>query len=199
MKTGGRFLSLVRNFASKKRKTYLFAAVAALALPALLTAQGGKNTSPTDVRDVDNPTRQPWQNDQAILANAPNQGTTELACGPNFRVPDGKRLVIEFVSGYGILPTGQRWLRLQLESMLAGSNAGQALLHQVGLQFAGTNSLLAKYDIGITDPVDYYSVSQQTRIYSDPGTFVRACAVRNGDTGIAILRVSLSGYLVNVP
>ena len=97
------------------------------------------------------------------------------------------------------MPEGQRWLRLHVETMVSGSNGGQPILHQFASQFAGTNAILPNYDTNSTTPVDYYSVSQQTQIYSDPATFIRACGIRNGTDGTAILRVSLSGRLANVP
>ena len=122
------------------------------------------------VRDSDNPARQPFV-------------ATLLSPNPNtffFIVPNGKRLVIEYVSGEGSLPAGNKLLfaRLQVETQ------GSIVLHRFLPVLTGTEG-----------NVDVFLVSQQTRLYADPGSTVILSVLPAN----AIFSVTVSGYLVDIP
>ena len=126
--------------------------------------------APLLVRDPDNPARQPFV-------------ATLLSVNPNtsfFTVPSGKRLVIEYVSGQGTLPAGDKLLfvRLQVETQ------GSIVLHRFLPVLTGTEG-----------NVDVFLVSQQTRLYADPGSTV----ILSGPPANVIFSVTVSGYLVDVP
>src|SRR5437870_13576858 len=69
--------------------------------------------SPVPVRDVDNPARQPFQA-QAVGGFADGASTTgDITIGP---VPAGKRLVIEHVSVFGAMLSGQKMVRATIQT-----------------------------------------------------------------------------------
>ena len=86
--------------------------------------------SPVPVRDVDNPTRQPFQA-EAVGGFADGASTAgDITIGP---VPAGKRLVIEHVSVFGTMLPGQKMIRASIQTedvsiylriSPQGSNAG---------------------------------------------------------------------------
>jgi hypothetical protein len=134
----------------------------------------------TPTCDVDNPEKQPFQ--AAVEINLP-PGTG----GENgfVQVPKGKRLVIEYASGEGFLPTGQKCLFSVITSL-----QGQA---------TGTRHYLESTPMGKFGAPDYFRAGQVVRLYADPGTTVMLRADRDVTTGQGLVRMSLSGHLVNVP
>jgi len=122
----------------------------------------------TSVRDVDNPARQPFQ--FSLLAVAPNN---------QFTVPSGKRLVIEYVSGRLSVSLGQ-----QLESVFLFTK-----VNNVSVDHYFTPILTG----GVTQSI--FTVSQQTRIYADPGTVIKlftlGAVTEFGD-------LTISGYFVDL-
>ncbi len=123
------------------------------------------------MRDVDNPARQPFQR----LLNSING---------NFAVPDGKRLVIEYVSGTldGLTNCTANYVFITTTISVAGE--AQIVSHI----FPPTpiSSLRAVF-------------GQQTRIYADPNTVVSARLNTNPDNCDSSLVAYISGYLVNLP
>ncbi|HWN99211.1 MAG TPA: hypothetical protein VNS63_08075, partial [Blastocatellia bacterium] len=126
--------------------------------------------SPLVVRDLDNPALQPFV-------------ATLLSVNPNtsfFTVPSGKRLVIEYVSGQGTLPTGDKLLFVRLQINTGGST----VFHRFLPVLTGTEG-----------NVDVFLVSQQTRLYAEPGSSV----ILSGPPANTIFSVTVSGYLVDIP
>ena len=128
--------------------------------PADITATG-----PISLHDVGEPF-------QTVLAETPPAN--------QFKVPGGKRLVIEYVSGR--IPVG---LGQQLESLnlLTEVNNAQAFHYF-------TPILTSR----VTQSI--FTVTQQTRIYADPGTVV--IMFTQGAAVTATARLTISGYLVDV-
>ena len=124
-------------------------------------------TGLTSVRDVNNPARQPFQT-----------SLTDVPPSNQFKVPSGKRLVIEYVSGR--IPVG---LGQQLESLYLLTTVNNAAT------FHFFTPILTG---GVTQSI--FTVSQQTRIYADPETFVTLYS--QGGSLTAVL--TISGYLVDL-
>lgn len=140
--------------------------------------------SPVPVRDVDNPARQPFDGSISVLIrDGFDFGFVELDTSA---VPAGKRLVIEHVSAFTSLPSGQKVVSILLRTL----GHGEAWL---GADFRAT-----------THGFDRFITSQPVRLYADSGATVgrapvSALIVRDGDAGSGQLFVSISGYLVDVP
>jgi hypothetical protein len=140
-------------------------------------------SNPVPTRDVDNPAQQPFQQD-SVLSTPDGL----LGADDTFTVPDGKRLVIEFVSFQGSWPAGQATTRLFIGVCNSGGGTCQtrfffAAISQ-GPDFGGAA---------------LFTASSPTRLYADPGTEVTVSVRRNAATGEGLANVALSGYLVNVP
>ena len=101
------------------------------------------------------------------------------------QVPAGKRLVIEYVSGDALMPTGQKCLFSVLTSL-----AGQTTATQHRLETGA---------LGKFGAPDLFRTAQVLRLYAVPGTTVTLRADRDNTTGAATARMSLSGKLVAVP
>ena len=131
------------------------------------------------VRDADNPARQPYQNGFFLVGVNAIQDSWLLAT-----VPAGKRLVIENVAVSGVTPTGQR----MFVSLSTGVN-NLALRHPLLVSAQGTNE----------DGEAEFVISQQVRLYADPGTAVTLHLKRSSTTGLAAITfATISGYLVDV-
>jgi hypothetical protein len=133
--------------------------------------------SPIWVRDVDS-ARQPVQ--AGTLVTIPSGQL--LGTGTVTTVGVGKRLVIEYASASLQLPTGQQFVSVVLQSP------------------PGTYShFLTPTLLGAAGGNDVLSVSQSLRLYASAGQDVLVGASRNGTAGTAIVNVSISGYLIDVP
>jgi hypothetical protein len=100
-------------------------------------------------------------------------------------VPDGKRLVIEYVSATGaITPADKKIIHFFLETKVAGVDADH-----VFVPFATGRD----YQSGYAN----YAGGQRVRIYADPGTGVFAGAFRNTSTGRGDVSFKVSGYLTD--
>ena len=141
---------------------------------------GNAESAPLPTRDVDNPARQPFQR---FLVGALNEGEFNAGDPVSITVPSGKRLVIEYVSFIGLIPTGQK-LRVRVDAHAGGSASHHLTLSNEG-SFQG-----GKED---------YKASQLVRIYGDPETDVMFGVARNNGTGTCSFNISVSGYLVDVP
>lgn len=134
------------------------------------------------VRDTDNPAHQPVQAIVACLADNV-LGCSEII----YTVPEGKRLVIEFVSMEASLTADQK-AQLKMETTAGGANVTHNFpLTQPAVVFQGEAVVS--------------TLAQQVRLYADAGTNVEMKARRNniGPAFKAFFRVSISGYLVDVP
>src|SRR5215510_7381428 len=128
--------------------------------------------SPLEVRDLDNPARQPVQVHTGCSTQA---ALCEIVI---YNVPANKRLVIEYASMAGAIGTGQVAL-FDLETTLSGND----VVHAV--QMSQPATAFGKVRVG-----------QQVRIYADPGTNVIVSS--RCQTGGAF-EYSISGHLVDIP
>lgn len=138
---------------------------------------GNTMANPLPVHIVDNPARQPFT--ETLVT--PNK--------PSFTVPAGKRLVIEFVSGDGFITSGQKFLNTSLQCTVATSIGVADVLH------AFTPTLMGTQNTG-TGLFDIFSISQQTRLYVEPGG--KVSIFMNNTAGVAGLGFTVSGHLVDV-
>lgn len=149
---------------------------------------GNTETSPMFVRDVDNPARHPVFGG-CDLINVPGGGFQ--SCNINFyapsgnftSVPPGNRLVIEYVSGELNLPTSAIPDEFNVRTSLSNAYTG------------------ISFDPRFVGPVpgaDLWKVSQQTRIYEDPGsTVVLEVFTTTPANSTYTAVVSVTGYLVS--
>lgn len=135
---------------------------------------------PLPTRDVDNPARQPVTFHLSELAN---EGQASAGLSSGFTPPAGKRLVVEFVSGFLSLPTGQNAFA---EIFSIGPNGG--FFHALVPVATGDFPAFARPNI--------FSMSQQLRLYSESSGPLQIGFTRNGTTGTALLQLTFSGYLV---
>ena len=141
------------------------------------------DSNPVPVRDVENPARQPFQ--QELFLSTPDGllGATE-----QFTVPSGKRLVIEFVSFSMTWPGGQVTTRAFINVCNASGNSCPA-----------SSYLPASFQATEFGGSEFFVASSPTRLYADPGTVVSAAVRRNVTAGEGLATVAISGYLVDVP
>lgn len=138
---------------------------------------GNAAENPVLMRDVDNPASQPFH--ESISFDLP-EGFTEVNM-PITTVPVGKRLVIEYISAKATLPAGQKLRNLAIRTSLNGN-----LVYHY----------LVQTPTGIFNE---YVTGQQVRLYADPNTLPHLSATRNTGDGTTAVRVSISGYLVDIP
>jgi hypothetical protein len=142
--------------------------------------------SPLEVRDLDNPARQPVQ-----LRGTCNMTNGQVLCPTapiTYLVPQGKRLVIEYASMQANLQEGQSVsMFIQIEIPAA------ALLGKLFLP------LSAPAHDGVFAGGPFTSVGQTVRMYANPGLTVVVNGVRNNGTGTASYDVSIAGHLVDLP
>ena len=131
------------------------------------------------VRDEENPARQAFQ-DEVNLVLPVGQRNQTVA----FPVPDGKRLVIEFIS----------------------IQSRDSEPHRVVVN-TKANRTLASYTFfpAATGINTFYTLQQQTRIYADtlsgpgPADGIGLTVLRGADTIQGFFNISISGYLVDIP
>jgi hypothetical protein len=140
-------------------------------------------TGTVDVRNVDNPDRQPLQ---AVICDFGNLGVSGApTCGSlfqTFSVPAGKRLVIEFLSG-SCMMSANIGFNMSFSTTVNGTTASMPLLftrNAFDSRFAG--------------------LAQSTRLYADPGTVVgitsSSVGTLDGNPAFVQCTVNVSGYLV---
>lgn len=134
----------------------------------------------TPVCDVENPEKQPFQ--AAVEIKLPPGTGGQNGFVP---VPEGKTLVIEYASGEGFLPTGQKCLFSVITSL-----QGEPV---------GTRHYLESAPLGKFGAPDYFRAGQVVRLYAASGTTVMLRADRDIATGDGLVRMSISGHLVDVP
>jgi hypothetical protein len=100
-----------------------------------------------------------------------------------FTVPNGKRLVVEDVSGVGLLPTGQKLL---IAELLFSDNASAI---EAPITFSGAQGGAA----------DFFQFGRVARAYVNAGVNVSVTSVRSDNTGAASVFFTLSGYLADLP
>lgn len=167
----------------------LFATACMIAtLGACLLSSAGETRAQTTIRDIDRPTRQPFQ---ITLANELVAEPTRIVEVVN--VPLGKRLVIEHASVQVVVaPTPDRrsLVNIFLRTQVGGEVADHVL------------SLDKKRDLPAST-ADIFQASQPLRVYADPGTTVSALVSFNSGSRsdnvdqANINRLTLSGYFVD--
>jgi hypothetical protein len=132
-------------------------------------------TAPVQTQDVDNPAFQPVIRSAILVFNPGQFSNTSI-----ITVPNGKRLVIEFVSFQTLLQGGQE----PTEHQIRISNPGQ---------------LIYTFQFVATRMINSFVTGAPTRLYANPGAQVLLEAGRNASTGNGTSTVTISGYYVNVP
>ena len=140
---------------------------------------GNMETNPVPVLDVNNAMQPFTRNLYADL----NEGATEGA-SESFMVPFYKRLVIEYVTLRGVVPSGQK-----MAAILFTGIAGSEVL---------PNNLVLT-EQGMFGTRDRFVASLPMRAYADAGTTVSFNIYRNESGGSGSAALTISGYLVNVP
>jgi len=139
-------------------------------------------SNPLAIRDVYNPARQPFR--KSVFVSLPD-GTTFAAINPGLNPPVGKRLVIEAISASGNIPSGQKY----------------ACSLNITDEFA---QVLFDLDLTLTlqgtfGPIDTFQGNTKTKLYLEPSDNVAFDVFRTAGAGAAGIRVSFSGYFVDVP
>jgi len=163
-----------------KFKTYLFitsgiailAAFFAFLGPVIVQAQG----VPSPVYTVP---KEPFQSEVVFKFNP---GKYE-AFG-SFNVPSRKRLIIEHVSAHAALPNGQKIIEARIETLQVGGGA------------KANHYLTTHFESSRPDVADYFSVSQDMRLYA-VGT-VQFGFFRTSTAGTGQVNATVSGYLVDL-
>jgi hypothetical protein len=145
------------------------------------------------VQDVDNPDRHPVFGGCDFF-NVPAGGlqTCNISFGSSTgrfsSVPAGNRLVIDFVSADLFLPSGSIPIDFTIPtSLIQGGSMGVSM----DPRFVGT---------GVSPGPDLWKVSQQTRIYEDPGTTVVLTVQTTALAGSTISGIiGVTGHLVAIP
>jgi hypothetical protein len=102
--------------------------------------------------------------------------------GTVFTVPDGKRLVLEDVSGSAILPAGQS-------------------MNSIGIGDEITNMFVPATFSGpyILPGYDTYQFGRLARGYWGPRAHVEGIIERNSASGLGTVYLTLTGYLIELP
>ncbi len=142
-------------------------------------------SSPVLTRDMDNGARQPLQKVLCV-----GTGSSTGLCGPVgnvFTVPDGKRLVIEQVSGSCEQEQGTVVADVSIDTKVGSDDVNHTFPLQLPATFAAPTGEYAS------------SFHYVTRIYADSGTTVGFSGEQFlGPTGRdALCRMTVSGHLVN--
>ena len=141
--------------------------------------------SPVQVRDADNPARQPFH---AEVRGGFADGASTTGDIPITTVPAGKVLVIEHVSVFGAMLPGQKMVRARV--MYRFSVFG----HSVVISAQGSNA---------DGSSDYFVANYvSVQLYAYPLTDVTGIAERDGHdltVNLGSVRYVISGYLVDCP
>lgn len=178
----------MKSIAAAARPPHRVAPAIAIAIAICLSAISGPARAQTAVRDVDRPSRQPFQ---TVIANQVVGELPRLFALVN--VPLGKRLVIEHASAQLAVPptpTRQYLAYIWLRTEVGGERVDHVLIldRMHGLP---------------TGNAEVFQASQPMRVYADPGTTVSALVSfhtgsRSDDVDEAIInRIGISGYFVD--
>ena len=137
----------------------------------------------TLIENVDEPARQPFQREKLFTVPEGANNYSFLF----FNVPVGKRAVIEQVTARAICPIGQF-----LSDLAIYTNVGGLYGYYVD------HFLVPSIPIS-SEQASYIFYSQQMRLYADPNTPVMLHMNRNQASGITYIKLSISGYFVDVP
>jgi hypothetical protein len=140
---------------------------------------GNAPTTPLFTLDVENPAHNPW-----ALPFACTVPSGVSICSSNgFIVPTGSELVIETISAFAALPSGER-----PQVFFGFVTAGGSTQITIPLTFMATTSGIIPDNYGVTQPV---------RIYADGGTSVSFAASESGTSaGATNFQFQASGHFV---
>jgi hypothetical protein len=131
---------------------------------------------PVLVRSVDDPARHAFQMQVAIPFVDGTMDAKKV-----FSLPEGKRLVIEFVSAEGTWIIGQHPYLYVLRTRVNGTVVPHTITPPPNL-------------------TDFNTFEKPVRIYADGGTDTASVfVVRDSDHGTGEARITISGYLVDMP
>jgi hypothetical protein len=133
--------------------------------------------SPLEVRDTDNPARQPFQA-EAGCSVAGN------FCNATITVPAGKQLIIEYASMSAAIPTGEVAFAKVITFV-----GGRRATHSLSSSSPATAAFIGQLA----------QVGQLVRLYADPGSTVTFVAERGGPSVLVAFSFSIAGYLVDLP
>ena len=138
--------------------------------------------SPVQVRDVDNPAKQPFQA-EAMGGFADGASTTGDI--PITTVPAGKRLVIEHVSVFGTMLPGQKMVR--------------AVMHRFSV--FGHSLVISAQGSNADGSRDYFVASQLVRLNFSHDDVIVCLAERDSSLveNPGSVTFTVSGYLVDCP
>ena len=142
--------------------------------------------SPVQVRDADNPARQPFH---AEVRGGFADGASTTGDITITTVPAGKVLVIEHVSVFGAMLPGQKMVRARLRVTYRFSVFGHSLV----ISAQGSNADGSR---------DYFVASQLVRMdFSHPGEAVSVLGERDSNLGEnpSSVTFTISGYFVDCP
>lgn len=128
---------------------------------------------PSSALPVNNSANQPFQSLRVFqIANGEREGFS------SFSGPNGKQLVIEYVSAIQTVPTDDvTFYRIQTTA------GGNSVTHYMPPVTVGGERMLG----------------QQVKLYADPGTEVSVSAFRRSVGGLVTVNLIISGHLVDVP
>ncbi len=153
-------------------------------LNAFAAKPGSDPEGPQDVRDVDNPAKQPFHFNNIYQAvGSPHRQLL-------FQVPEGKRLVVEYISLNIVSYDPQMGMRAIIEVSSGVCPEAPDIRH-----------VLQKPEmVVVSGSILNYLVSQPIRIYAEPGQFFCMHMNRSGgEAGISRgIDVQVTGYLVDV-
>ena len=135
---------------------------------------GNTADNPVWIRDSV-PTREPFSQ---VLSNTFAQQGSGLI---GFQVPDGKRLVIEFISGLAEVPAGEKCV---------------VRIQAIANSIPYNHYLTATYQATFANSDDFV-ISQPITMSADPSTTVNLQWTRSGN-GTAAFIFNVSGYLIDV-
>ena len=168
----------------KRSNTSLaFVAGVILVAPVLIAINSGRVSAEprsrvTDVRDVENPARRPFQASTLCTINP-----GDVFCLNEFAVPANQLLVIETVSAIVNVPSGQTgWHAINVNHEPTN-----------GVSFFMPATLISNDGTTLS-----FAVTQPMRAYAFPGTNVVGVASRSAPrTGSGSAITTISGYLVD--
>jgi hypothetical protein len=112
-------------------------------------------------------------------------GTTQN--NASIPIPEGKRLIIEFISARAQGPAGQKFIA-QIQTSVARTESPRGIYW------------LVFFPQGSFSTIDVFTASQPTHIFAEPGyPPVQFVTTRTSLTGTAFVEATITGHLVTMP